>query len=91
MTLLLFLGAAFEKNCGTRHERRILQSRRIIESGQFLVEHPMMCTGQSLAAVLAGEADSGESGVEEHALQFAFARDRGEFLLVQPSSAPRRQ
>ena len=82
VALLLLLGAEVEQDGRARREGRRLEPGRVLVADQLLVERPLVGRGEALAAVGAREADAGEAGVEEHALELAVAGDLGELLLV---------
>ena len=79
--LLLLFAAGVEDGGGTDRERR-----RVQDDGHFVglglfVECPLILDGQTKAAVLAREADAGESAVVQLLLEFASAQP-GRFLAA---------
>src|SRR6202034_2879612 len=79
---LLLLSAELENDGGTRRQGRDLHSQGIFVARELLVEDPLMLMRQALPAVLPREADTGQAGVEQHALNLAVSLDGGELGLV---------
>ena len=79
---LLLLGAEVEEHGGAGRQRGGLQPGRELVAGQLLVQHRLMGRGEPLTAVGTGEADAGQPGLEEHALDLPLPCDRGQLLLV---------
>ncbi len=84
MPLLLLLRSEVEEDGGAGREGRGLEPGRVLVTGQLGVEHPLVRGGESLAAVVAGEADAGQAGVEEHPLNLPLPGHGGQLLLVVP-------
>ena len=58
--------------------------RRVVEAGDLLAEHLRVRGREARAAVLLRHDDTGEAGIEEHALHTALTGELGQFLLVRP-------
>ena len=54
----------------------------ILEADQLLVQRLLVGRGEALSAVGRRDADAGEAGIEQHALDLAIVGDLGELLLV---------
>ena len=65
-------------------EGRGLEPGGILVAGQLGIERPLVLGREPLTAVLPGEADAGQAGVEEHPLDLPLPGHGGQLFLVGP-------